>query len=139
MALGIVLAAPVVGMGIGSYFALSAIGSDILNIPEWSWVSFSSSIFLATAALLYSNKARKLSKALLIYPAVLSSIGAFGIIDGMVDGSASGRMVEVMDTLARIAGAGLIGVFPLLMSIFLLLEAWPEIAPKQLSQKNANK
>jgi len=25
------------------------------------------------------------------------------------------------------------------MSIFLLLEAWPEIAPKQLSQKNANK
>lgn len=138
MALGIVLAAPVVGMGIGSFFALSAIGSDILNIPEWSWVSFSSSIFLATAALLYSKKARKLSKTLLIYPAVLGSIGAFSIIDG-IGGSASGRMVEVMDTLARIAGAGLIGVLPLLVSIFLLLEAWPDIAPKQLSQKNANK
>lgn len=138
MALGIVLAAPVVGMGIGIFFELSATGSDILNIPGWSWVSFSFSISLATAALLYSKKARRLSKTLLIYPAVLCSIGSFSIIDG-IGGSASGRMVEVMDTLARIAGAGLIGVLPLAVSIFLLLEAWPDIAPKQLSQKNANK
>lgn len=138
MALAIVLAAPVVGMGIGSFFAFSAIGSDVLNIPEWSWISFSTSIFLAIASLLYSKQARKLSKALLIYPAVLSAIGAFGIINGIDGESGSGRMVEVMDSLARIAGAGLIGVVPLLVSIFLLLEAWPEIAPQQLSQKNGN-
>ena len=136
MALAIVLAAPVVGMGIGSFFALSAIGSDVLNIPEWSWISFSTSIFLAIAALLYSKQARKLSKALLIYPAVLGSIAALGFIDGF---SGNGPMVDKMDMLARIVGSALIGVLPLLMSIFLLLEAWPDIAQKQLSQKNANK
>lgn len=136
MSLAIVLAAPVVGMGIGSFFAFSAIGSNVLNIPDWSWISFFTSIFVAIPALAFSKHARKHSKTLLVYPAVLSSIAVLGIMERW---SGTGPMVEAMDTLAGFVGTVLIGVIPLIVAIGLLWHAWPDVTAKQLSQNSTDK
>lgn len=140
MAIAIVLAAPLVGMGIGSFFAFSAIGSDVLNIPEWPWIGFFTSLFVAASALAYSKQARKHSRALLVYPAVLCSLAGFGIIPALLGTDTDPvPMAEAMDKAATFVGSVLIGVIPLMVAIALLCHSWPEITAKQPPENSEKK
>lgn len=135
MSIAIVLAAPLVGMGIGSLIAFGALGSSALNIPEWAWISFCTSIFVAIPALVYSKKTRKHSRALLISPAAICSLAAFGIMPTLLGNDSDlGPMAEVLDKAAHFVGSVLIGVLPAIVAIGLMYHAWPEITAKPLPE-----
>ncbi len=140
MSLAIVGAAPVIGMGIGCFVAFSAMGSNVLNIPEWAWIGFCTSLFVATPALAYSKQARRRYRAILVYPAVLCSLAAFGVIPALLGPDTDlGPMAEAMEKTAPLVGSMLIGVIPLMVAIALLCLSWPDITAKPPTENSGNK
>ena len=138
MAIAIVLAAPLVGMGIGTFIAFSAVGSDVMNIPEWAWIGFCTSIFVAASTLAYSKQARKHSRALLVYPAVLCSLAGFGIMPTLF-GPETDPVAEAIDKITPFVGSILIGVIPLIVAVALLCHSWSEITAKYPPENSDNK